>query len=235
MTAAQRELIRAEDPGCLRRVWHGQRRMSRIKVIRLTPAANPPASRAAACPPGASSIARSAMSNPRCCAARAGWQPGHLIGERLLGAAGTDAGEPAGPQLDQRFPGHERSVGQSAFIPGVRPAGDRHMVASRAAAQGGQYRVSGMAASSQGGSADPHCSQWPKLPAASRPNASSVSASFRRAVTVRMSSCRGPCWLSSRSRRWNRDAGAVVGGDSSATSRSRGWRRSSSASAGCQA
>lgn len=64
MTAAQRELIRAEDPGCLRRVWHGQRRMSRIKVIRLAPAANPPASRAAARPPGASSIARSALSNP---------------------------------------------------------------------------------------------------------------------------------------------------------------------------
>jgi hypothetical protein len=76
MTAAQRELIRAEDRGCLRRVWHGQRRVSRIKVIRLTPAANAPASRAAARPPGASSIARSALSNPGAAPPVPGGSPG---------------------------------------------------------------------------------------------------------------------------------------------------------------
>ena len=58
------------------------------------------------------------------------------------------------------------------------------------ASQRGQYLVSGVAASSPAGIADPHCSQDPKRPAASRPRASSRSASFLRAATVRRSRAR---------------------------------------------
>ena len=62
------------------------------------------------------------------------------------------------------------------------------------ASQRGQYRVSGKTVSSPAGITATHCSQRPKLPAASRASASSVSASFRRAATVLWSSRSTSCW-----------------------------------------
>ena len=62
------------------------------------------------------------------------------------------------------------------------------------ASQRGQYLISGVAVSSPAGIADPHCSQEPKLPAASRPRASSTSASFLRAATARRSSAAISGW-----------------------------------------
>ena len=56
--------------------------------------------------------------------------------------------------------------------------------------QRGQYRASGAAASSRVGIAPVQPSHTPYLPLASRSSASSVSASARRAATVRRSSLR---------------------------------------------
>src|SRR6185295_5500942 len=62
------------------------------------------------------------------------------------------------------------------------------------ASQRAQYLVSGAAASSPAGTGDPHCSQEPKRPAARRPRASSMSASFLRAPTARRSSAAISGW-----------------------------------------
>ena len=82
---------------------------------------------------------------------------------------------------------------------GLLPAAAGHHAGAGPAAQRGQYRLSGMTVSSPAGITDPHCSQRPKLPAVSRPRASSTSASSRRASTARrksIRSSRGPGWPS---------------------------------------
>ena len=61
-----------------------------------------------------------------------------------------------------------------------------------AAWQARQYRVSGTRASVASLICDPHCSQRPNVPAASRASASSTSASRRRAATARRMSRSAP-------------------------------------------
>ena len=78
--------------------------------------------------------------------------------------------------------------------------------------QRGQYRASGATASNRAGMAPVQLSHRPYLPVASRPSASSVSASARRAATVRRSSLRT-----------FRSAGPLTGAPPSAAAEAASW------------